>query len=69
MDKKNRQLIKRIVFVYLMLAFLFVAEFWVDYQESHSIESKFVLNNTLTPSFGLFVREYNLWKFANGKLL
>lgn len=68
MEEKNRQLIKRIVLVYSMLALLFVAEFWVNSQADSPIDSKFVINNNLTPNFGLFVREYNLWKFANGTI-
>jgi len=68
MEEKNLQLIKRIVIVYSMLALLFVAEFWIETREQAPIDPKFVMNNTLTPTFGLFVRDYNLWRFSNGKL-
>jgi len=51
-----------------MLALLFVAEFWIETREEAPIDPKFVMNNTLTPTFGLFVRDYNLWRFSNGKL-
>ena len=68
MEKKNRQLIQRIVLVYSMLAMLFVVEFWIHTREETPIDPKFVMNNTLTPTFGLFVRDYNLWRFSNGML-
>lgn len=68
MENINSQIIKRIVLVYVMLAMVLVGEFWVDSKETTPIESKFILENKLAPTFGLFVRDYNLWKFSNGKL-
>ena len=68
MENNNKQLLKRLVFVYSMLLMLFVAEFWIDTRNIDSMDSKFVMNNNLTPYFGLFVREYNLWKFSDGRM-
>ncbi len=68
MENINSQIIKRIVLVYALLATVLVGEFWVENQDATPIESKFILENKLAPTFGLFVRDYNLWKFSNVKL-